>query len=105
MDAVRPGAAPGGGRTRPRVAGGFDDSFEAVGRPGTLRAAYDATRLGGSVILVGTGSRTAMTDIGVSDLFVNERRILPAFSGGHDVRRPSPRSSACGGRAASASRP
>lgn len=40
-----------------RVTGGFgfDYAFEAVGKPGTLRAAYDATRLGGTVCLVGAG--------------------------------------------------
>jgi len=66
---------------------GFDYSFEAVGRPETLRAAYDATRRGGSVVLVGAGSREYMTDFNMSELFISERRILPSFYGGADVRR------------------
>ncbi|MEU5979674.1 zinc-binding dehydrogenase [Streptomyces sp. NPDC047315] len=66
---------------------GFDYAFEAVGRPGTLRAAYDATRLGGSVVLVGAGSRADTTDISMGELFLNEKKILPSFYGGDDVRR------------------
>ncbi|MFE0423900.1 alcohol dehydrogenase catalytic domain-containing protein, partial [Streptomyces sp. NPDC058953] len=52
-----------------RVTGGFgfDYAFEAVGKAVTLRAAYDATRLGGTVCLVGAGSRTDMTDLSMAE--------------------------------------
>ncbi|MEW5630228.1 zinc-binding dehydrogenase [Streptomyces hydrogenans] len=66
---------------------GFDYAFEAVGKAGTLRAAYDATRLGGTVCLVGAGSRTDMTDISMAELVLNEKAILPSFYGGDDIRR------------------
>ncbi|MGW8890082.1 zinc-binding dehydrogenase [Streptomyces sp. NPDC055749] len=66
---------------------GFDYAFEAVGKAVTLRAAYDATRLGGTVCLVGAGSRTDMTDISMAELVLNEKAILPSFYGGDDIRR------------------
>ncbi|GAA5020135.1 zinc-binding dehydrogenase [Kitasatospora paranensis] len=74
---------------RKRITGGFgfDYAFEAVGRPSTFRAAYDAARLGGSVVLVGAGSRTDLTDLSMGELFLNEKKILPSFYGGDDVRR------------------
>ncbi|MGW4029186.1 zinc-binding dehydrogenase [Streptomyces sp. NPDC004838] len=75
--------------TKKRLTGGFgfDYAFEAVGKPGTLRAAYDAARLGGSVVLVGAGSRSDVSDISMGELFLNEKKILPSFYGGDDVRR------------------
>ncbi|GAA2120809.1 Zn-dependent alcohol dehydrogenase [Kitasatospora saccharophila] len=72
-----------------RVTGGFgfDYAFEAVGKPGTLRAAYDATRTGGTVCLVGAGSRTDLTDLSMGELVMTEKKVLPSFYGGDDVRR------------------
>ncbi|MER5768614.1 alcohol dehydrogenase catalytic domain-containing protein [Streptomyces sp. NPDC001985] len=66
---------------------GFDYAFEAVGKAATLRAAYDATRLGGTVCLVGAGSRTDLTDLSMAELVLNEKRVLPSFYGGDDIRR------------------
>ncbi|MFF1263573.1 zinc-binding dehydrogenase [Streptomyces sp. NPDC058321] len=66
---------------------GFDYAFEAVGSPGALRAAYDATRLGGTVCLVGAGSRTDLPDISMGELVMSEKAILPSFYGGDDIRR------------------
>ncbi|MFE1906129.1 Zn-dependent alcohol dehydrogenase [Streptomyces gardneri] len=72
-----------------RITGGagFDYAFEAVGKPGTLRAAYDATRPGGTVCLVGVGSHTETTDLTMAELVLNEKKVLPSFYGGDDVRR------------------
>ncbi|MEU5974640.1 zinc-binding dehydrogenase [Streptomyces sp. NPDC047315] len=74
---------------RKRLTGGagFDYAFEAVGKPGTLRAAYDASAVGGTVCLVGVGSRTDVPDISMAELVSDERRLLPSFYGGQDVRR------------------
>lgn len=71
------------------LTGGFgvDYAFEAVGKAATLRAAYDATRLGGTVCLVGAGSRTEATDISMGELVMNGKAILPSFYGGDDIRR------------------
>ncbi|MER5437068.1 zinc-binding dehydrogenase [Streptomyces sp. NPDC002790] len=72
-----------------RLTGGFgvDYAFEAVGKSATLRAAYDATRLGGTVCLVGAGSRTDLPDISMAELVMSEKAILPSFYGGDDIRR------------------
>ncbi|WP_406465886.1 zinc-binding dehydrogenase [Streptomyces sp. NBC_00111] len=85
-EAIAPAELP---ETVKRLTGGFgfDYAFEAVGKAGTLRAAYDATRLGGTVCLVGAGSRTDMTDISMAELVLNEKAILPSFYGGDDIRR------------------
>ncbi|MFE7134762.1 alcohol dehydrogenase catalytic domain-containing protein, partial [Streptomyces sp. NPDC057638] len=66
---------------------GFDYAFEAVGKAVTLRAAYDATRMGGTVVLVGAGARTDLTDLNLAELVLNEKKVLPSFYGGGDVRR------------------
>jgi S-(hydroxymethyl)glutathione dehydrogenase/alcohol dehydrogenase len=66
---------------------GFDYAFEAVGKPATLRAAFDATRLGGTVCLVGAGSRTDLTDLSMGELVMTEKAVLPSFYGGDDIRR------------------
>jgi S-(hydroxymethyl)glutathione dehydrogenase/alcohol dehydrogenase len=66
---------------------GFDYTFEAVGRPATFRAAYDATRPGGTVCLVGVGARTDAPELNLQEMVSSEKKILPSFYGGGDVRR------------------
>jgi S-(hydroxymethyl)glutathione dehydrogenase / alcohol dehydrogenase len=66
---------------------GFDYAFEAVGTPGTLRAAYDAAHMGGTVCLVGAGARTQAPDLSMYELLANEKKVLPSYYGGDDVRR------------------
>lgn len=66
---------------------GFDSAFEVVGRADTIRAAYDATRRGGDVIIVGAGSSEQKVEFSAQELFLNERRILPSFYGSCDPRR------------------
>jgi len=55
--------------------GGFDVVFEAVGSPGTVRAAMDATRIGGMTVLVGmapTGTEVAFDPF----RFTAEEKVL-----------------------------
>jgi S-(hydroxymethyl)glutathione dehydrogenase/alcohol dehydrogenase len=66
---------------------GFDYAFEAVGAPAALRAAYDAARVGGTVCLVGVGAGTDVPPLSMAELVMNEKKILPSFYGGDDVRR------------------
>ncbi|MFE1228488.1 alcohol dehydrogenase catalytic domain-containing protein [Streptomyces sp. NPDC059442] len=66
---------------------GFDYAFEAVGRPATLRSAYDTARNGGTVCLVGVGGQRDLPDIGMGELVGSEKKLLPSFYGGADVRR------------------
>ncbi|GAA2831442.1 Zn-dependent alcohol dehydrogenase [Kitasatospora paracochleata] len=71
--------------------GGFDYVFEAVGRSATVRAAYDAARRGGAVVVIGAGAKDDQVSFSMAELFFNEKRVLPSFYGGGDVRRTSGR--------------
>lgn len=73
------GAAATGGR-------GFDYAFEAVGSAITIRAAYDAARRGGTVVVVGVGSPTAQVTFNAFELFSQEKRLLGSMYGSADVR-------------------
>ncbi|GAA3359181.1 Zn-dependent alcohol dehydrogenase [Saccharopolyspora gregorii] len=66
---------------------GFDCAIEVVGLAGTIRAAYDATRRGGSTVIVGAGGAEQKVEFTAQELFLNERRILPSFYGSADPRR------------------
>ena len=66
---------------------GFDYAFEVVGRSATVRAAYDATRRGGAVVVVGAGAMDDMAQFNMFELFFNEKRLLPSLYGGADVLR------------------
>ncbi|GAA4846743.1 Zn-dependent alcohol dehydrogenase [Kitasatospora terrestris] len=67
--------------------GGFDYVFEAVGRSATVRAAYDAARRGGAVVVIGAGPKDDKVEFSMAELFFNEKRVLPSFYGGGDVQR------------------
>jgi S-(hydroxymethyl)glutathione dehydrogenase/alcohol dehydrogenase len=65
---------------------GFDYVFECVGRSALVRQAYDLTRRGGSVVVVGAGAREDTVSFGMNELFYDNKRILPSMYGGGDVR-------------------
>lgn len=65
---------------------GFDYVFECVGRSALVRQAYDLTRRGGSVVVVGAGSRDDAVRFTMNELFYDSKRILPSMYGGGDVR-------------------
>jgi len=82
--------APDGlAEARQRLTGGegFDYAFEVVGRSATVRAAYDATRRGGALVVVGAGAMDDQAQFNMFELFFNEKRILPSLYGGTDVLR------------------
>jgi S-(hydroxymethyl)glutathione dehydrogenase/alcohol dehydrogenase len=66
---------------------GFDYAFEVVGKSATVRAAYDAVRRGGALVVVGAGAMDDMAKFNMFELFFNEKRILPSLYGGTDVLR------------------
>ncbi|MFI6443765.1 alcohol dehydrogenase catalytic domain-containing protein [Kitasatospora sp. NPDC050543] len=68
-------------------AGGYDYVFEAVGRSATVRAAYDAARRGGAVVVIGAGAKDDQVHFSMGELFFNEKRVLSSMYGGGDVRR------------------
>jgi S-(hydroxymethyl)glutathione dehydrogenase/alcohol dehydrogenase len=65
---------------------GFDYAFEVIGLPATIRSAYDATRRGGSTVIVGAGGMADQVPFNAFELFYTERKILPTFYGSADVR-------------------
>ncbi|MEU3251747.1 alcohol dehydrogenase catalytic domain-containing protein [Streptomyces sp. NPDC006997] len=75
-------------RQRVTVGGeGFDYVFEVVGRSTTARTAYEATRRGGTLVVVGAGAMDDALQLNMFELFFDEKRILPSLYGGGDVLR------------------
>jgi S-(hydroxymethyl)glutathione dehydrogenase / alcohol dehydrogenase len=66
---------------------GFDYVFEVVGKPATIRGAYDATRRGGTTIIVGVGRMEEMVEFSAFELFYAEKTLLGTIYGSADVRR------------------
>lgn len=88
-DAVEPAQLKAAARGLPL--GGYDYVVEAVGRSETVRAAYDAARRGGAVVVVGAGARDDRVEFSLGELFFNEKRVLPSMYGGGDVARTAAR--------------
>jgi S-(hydroxymethyl)glutathione dehydrogenase/alcohol dehydrogenase len=65
---------------------GFDYVIECVGRSETARQAYQLARRGGSVVVVGAGSRSDLVSFSMAELFAQNKRILSSFYGGADPR-------------------
>ncbi|MFG3345065.1 Zn-dependent alcohol dehydrogenase [Streptomyces sp. NPDC048018] len=72
-----------------RITGGegFDYVFEVVGRSATARTAYETTRRGGTLCVVGAGALDDHLQLNMFELFFDEKRILPSMYGGGDVLR------------------
>ncbi|MET9883723.1 Zn-dependent alcohol dehydrogenase [Streptomyces sp. NPDC006430] len=66
---------------------GFDYVFEVVGKSATTHTAYEMTRRGGSVVVVGAGALDDNYSINMFSLFFDEKKILPSMYGGGDVLR------------------
>ncbi|MFH9958863.1 Zn-dependent alcohol dehydrogenase [Streptomyces roseolus] len=64
---------------------GFDYVFEVVGRSATARTAYETTRRGGTLCVVGAGALDDHLRLSMFELFFDEKRILPSLYGGGDV--------------------
>jgi S-(hydroxymethyl)glutathione dehydrogenase/alcohol dehydrogenase len=65
---------------------GFDYAFEAIGLAVTVRAAYDAARRGGEVIVMGAGNMTDTVSFNMFELFYDEKTIRGSYYGSADVR-------------------
>ncbi|WP_030331228.1 Zn-dependent alcohol dehydrogenase [Streptomyces sp. NRRL B-1381] len=85
-EAVAPGELDD---AKQRITGGegFDYVFEVVGRSATARTAYDTTRRGGTLCVVGAGAMDDHLQLNMFELFFDEKRILPSMFGGGDVLR------------------
>ncbi|MFK4227183.1 Zn-dependent alcohol dehydrogenase [Streptomyces sp. NPDC019890] len=64
---------------------GFDYVFEVVGKSATARTAYETTRRGGTLCIVGAGAMDDFLQLNMFELFFDEKRILPSMYGGGDV--------------------
>ncbi|MFE7367759.1 Zn-dependent alcohol dehydrogenase [Streptomyces anulatus] len=79
-----------------RITGGegFDYVFEVVGKSATARTAYENTRRGGTLCVVGAGAMDDNFQVNMFELFFDEKRILPSMYGGGDVLRSYERATA-----------
>ncbi len=66
---------------------GFDYAFECIGIAPTFRAAWDATRRGGTTVIVGAGRMDAILELNGFELFFSEKALLGSYYGSADVRR------------------
>ncbi len=60
---------------------GFDYSFEAIGLSATMRATYDATRPGGTVVIIGAGKMDDFVQFNGFELFMEEKTIMGSYFG------------------------
>jgi S-(hydroxymethyl)glutathione dehydrogenase/alcohol dehydrogenase len=65
---------------------GFDYAFEAIGIPQTMRAAFDATRRGGTTCVIGAGGFQHEVTFNGFELFYSEKTFVGSYYGSADVR-------------------
>ena len=65
---------------------GFDYSFEAIGLPVTIRAAYDAVRRGGTACIIGVGAPDKEISFNAFEIFFSEKHFVGSYYGSADVR-------------------
>ena len=65
---------------------GFDYAFEVVGQSETIRSAWEATRRGGTTVVVGVASMDQKVEFSAFELFYSEKRLIGSFYGSADVR-------------------
>ncbi|HSA52456.1 MAG TPA: Zn-dependent alcohol dehydrogenase [Yinghuangia sp.] len=66
---------------------GFDYVFEVVGKSFTARSAYELTRRGGSVVIVGAGAMDDNVQFNMFELFFDQKQIIGSIYGGGDIHR------------------
>ncbi|MDA0634733.1 Zn-dependent alcohol dehydrogenase [Nonomuraea sp. MCN248] len=70
--------------------GGFDYGFEVVGKSATIQSAWQLTRAGGDVIVVGAGAVDDMVSISAFSLLFEGKKLLSSLYGEADVRHDFP---------------
>ena len=66
---------------------GVDYTFEVVGLAATVRAAWAATRRGGTTVVVGAGSIEQKVEFSAFELLFDGKQLLGSLYGSADVRR------------------
>ncbi len=69
---------------------GVDFAFEVVGKPTTIRAAFDMTRRGGTAVMVGAGSADQDVTFSAMDLFVDAKTMVGCVYGSVDADHDFP---------------
>jgi Zn-dependent alcohol dehydrogenase len=70
---------------------GFDYAFEVVGKSATIRAAWQLTRRGGDVIVVGAGAADDNVQFNAFELLFDGKNLRASLYGSSDLRRDVPR--------------
>jgi S-(hydroxymethyl)glutathione dehydrogenase/alcohol dehydrogenase len=70
---------------------GFDYGFEVVGKAATIQSAWQVTRQGGEVIVVGAGAVDDMVSISAFSLLFEGKNLLSSLYGEADVRNDFPK--------------
>ena len=70
--------------------GGFDYAFEVVGKSAAIKTAWQATRRGGDVIVVGAGAATDTFEMDAFSLLFDGKSIKASLYGGCDLKRDVP---------------
>jgi Zn-dependent alcohol dehydrogenase len=70
---------------------GFDYGFEVVGKSATIRAAWQLTRRGGDVIVVGAGAADDNVQFNAFELLFDGKNLKASLYGSSDLRRDVPR--------------
>jgi S-(hydroxymethyl)glutathione dehydrogenase/alcohol dehydrogenase len=69
---------------------GLDVVIDAVGHPPTVQAAWQATRRGGTITVVGAGRPDQVVEINAYELFHDDKRLTGSFHGGISMHRDLP---------------
>jgi S-(hydroxymethyl)glutathione dehydrogenase/alcohol dehydrogenase len=65
---------------------GFDYTFEVVGTKATIQSAWENTRRGGTVVVVGMTRPGQLVELDAYDIFFSEKKLMGSFYGSGDVR-------------------
>jgi S-(hydroxymethyl)glutathione dehydrogenase/alcohol dehydrogenase len=71
--------------------GGFDYTFEVVGKSAAITTAWQATRRGGEVIVVGAGAVDDNFEMNAFSLLFEGKSLKASLYGGCDLKRDVPR--------------
>jgi len=69
---------------------GVDHAFECIGRPDTIRTAWQSSRRGGQAVVVGVGPRSSEVSFNALELFHFSRRLTSSVFGAGDPARDVP---------------
>jgi S-(hydroxymethyl)glutathione dehydrogenase/alcohol dehydrogenase len=69
---------------------GFDVAIEAVGSAATITAAWEITRRGGTVVVVGAAAPTEVVHLGAADIILSRKTMKGSIFAGGDAQKLIP---------------